>query len=191
MSNEQNEESGQGVSRRGFAAVPLGATLALGGASFMESKAMADTTVSGARLSAEDRLDIIDLFARYSWCYDCSDAEGYAATFTPDGVIEAFGAEAARGRGAIAVFVKKLIASNRGDNDWQHLNNHHHFRATPEGATVYSYWTVIEGNEAEKRHGVHSFGYYVTDCVKQGGEWFIKKRSINRWNRDQVPWERA
>ena len=34
--------------------------------------------------SAEDRLEIQELYARYSWALDTGDTEGYVALFTPD-----------------------------------------------------------------------------------------------------------
>ena len=47
---------------------------------------MSDTSGSEARLSAEDRLEILELLARYCWAIDCDDGPAWAATFTPDGV---------------------------------------------------------------------------------------------------------
>jgi SnoaL-like domain len=47
---------------------------------------MSDTHVGEARLSAEDRLEILELLARYCWAIDCDDGPAWAATFTPDGV---------------------------------------------------------------------------------------------------------
>jgi hypothetical protein len=47
---------------------------------------MAGTSHSTWRLSAEDRLEILELLARYCWAIDCDDGSAWAATFTPDGV---------------------------------------------------------------------------------------------------------
>jgi hypothetical protein len=142
---------------------------------------------SKRRMSADDRLDIMELFARYSWAYDCSDAAAYSATFAPDGVLEAFGGEAARGREAIATFVAALIASERGDNDWQHYNGHFVFEAgaDEDSCTVYNYWNLLQSKDGPS---VRSFGYYVSDCVRIGGEWLLKRRGINRWDRTKLPW---
>src|SRR4051794_28449812 len=40
----------------------------------------------GKQLSAQDFVDIQQLYTKYNWALDSGDAEGYASTFTPDGV---------------------------------------------------------------------------------------------------------
>ena len=39
------------------------------------------------RLSADDRLDIMDLIARYAYTLDSGDLDGYVNNFAPDGVL--------------------------------------------------------------------------------------------------------
>ena len=41
----------------------------------------------GNRLSADDRLDIMDLIARYAYTLDSGDLDGYVNNFAPDGVL--------------------------------------------------------------------------------------------------------
>ena len=41
---------------------------------------------SGGKLTSDDLVEIQQLYARYNWTLDAGDAEGYASTFTPDGV---------------------------------------------------------------------------------------------------------
>lgn len=38
-------------------------------------------------LTPEDRLDILDLMARYAWAIDTGDTDAYVACFTPDAVL--------------------------------------------------------------------------------------------------------
>ena len=38
-------------------------------------------------LSAEDRLDIMDLYARYAWAMDSGDTEGFLDVFLPDATL--------------------------------------------------------------------------------------------------------
>ncbi|MGE0308203.1 MAG: nuclear transport factor 2 family protein [Acidimicrobiia bacterium] len=45
-------------------------------------------TAASERLSADDRLEIIDLLGRYSWAFDARDGDAYARTFTHDGVMQ-------------------------------------------------------------------------------------------------------
>ena len=41
---------------------------------------------NGKSLTAQDLVDIQQLYARYNWTLDAGDSEGYASTFTADGV---------------------------------------------------------------------------------------------------------
>jgi hypothetical protein len=176
----------QDVSRRELLISSAGVGLAAMAASAPASAA-GKGTLARRRPSAEDRLDIMELFARYSWSYDCSDVQGYAATFTPDGVIEAFGKEAARGREAIAKFLPGIYAL-RGEDDWQHHNDHFIFDGDDKACTVYNYWALLQRKHGSDDYSVRSFGYYVSLCVKIDGEWLIHKRSINHWDHQQPPW---
>src|SRR5215212_11391075 len=40
----------------------------------------------GGKLTSDDLVEIQQLYAKYNWTLDAGDAEGYASTFTPDGV---------------------------------------------------------------------------------------------------------
>jgi len=40
----------------------------------------------GGKLTSDDLVEIQQLYAKYNWTLDGGDAEGYASTFTPDGV---------------------------------------------------------------------------------------------------------
>lgn len=141
-----------------------------------------------SQIKLRDRMEIVDLFARYSWYYDCSDAEAYASLFTEDGVIEAFGSEAARGRTAIAAFIRTLFAQ-RGDEIWQHHTDHLVYFGRGTAYTVYSYWSLLRGGGGN--YGVMSLGYYVSDCVRIEGHWLFKRRAIHRWDSSRLPWAAA
>src|SRR5512139_4287228 len=52
----------------------------------------------------DDRAMIEDLQARYLFAFDFGDPEGYAGTFTPDGILD-FGQGEVKGRQAIAKFI--------------------------------------------------------------------------------------
>jgi len=41
---------------------------------------------AGGTLTAQDFVEIQQLYAKYNWALDSGDSQGYAATFTPDGV---------------------------------------------------------------------------------------------------------
>jgi uncharacterized protein (TIGR02246 family) len=138
-------------------------------------------------MSAEDRLDIFDLFARYAWAYDCGDAEAYAAVFTPDGILADQKDLRAVGRPAIREAVGTFF-QQRGSNVWQHHNNHLRMQGGGRACRVWSYWSVMEHRHADGGYGVRSLGYYLSDCVKQHGTWFFSGRTFYMDMPPVVPW---
>ena len=62
-----------------------------------------------APMSAQDRVDVIALIARYAQCLDGGDVDGYVANFLPAGVIE-WATGRAEGRDATREWVGGLFA---------------------------------------------------------------------------------
>ena len=58
----------------------------IGIASFCGSAWLFAQKSTGKALTAQDLVDIQQLYAKYNWTLDSGDAEAYASTFTPDGV---------------------------------------------------------------------------------------------------------
>ena len=54
-----------------------------------------------------DRTQIRELTARYNRCFDAGDPDGFAATFTEDGVMEVEGTFRVDGRTALAEMVRR------------------------------------------------------------------------------------
>lgn len=135
-----------------------------------------------ASVPAEDRLDMIELMARYAWAYDTGMADALAATFTPDGVLEVFGKTLATGRTGFAAFLA-TAAKMRGDSGWQHLSDHHVFRDYDgERCRIYSYYLMPESDAAGGNVHLRAMGYYVSHCVRTGAGWLFEKREVARWN---------
>ena len=133
--------------------------------------------MSQTGMSAEDRLDVFDLFARYAWAYDGGDAEAYAATFAPDGVLADDKSLRAVGRLAIVRAIK-VYFDLRGADRWQHYNDHLRMQGDGERCTVFSYWLVIERRAADGQSGVLSSGWYESHCRKLDGVWRFAERII-------------
>jgi len=130
------------------------------------------------KMSADDRLDIFDLFARYAWAYDCGDADAYAEVFTSDAVLSDEKGFLAEGRDAIREGIKTYFGL-RGANTWQHHNDHLRIEGDGEACTVHSYWAVLEHRAADGGFGVGSLGWYVSHCVKTPDGWRFKSRRFN------------
>lgn len=146
----------------------------------------AAATGTTRRIPTADRLEIIELIARYAWAYDTNEVEDLLATFTPDGTMWTFG-ELVGGRDKIA----EMIAGNatrRGSAGWQHLTDHHVFRDfTGKSVTVYSFYTMIEADVTGANGRVRAIGYYTSYCRKVGNEWLFARRDVTRWN-GKRPW---
>ncbi len=128
-------------------------------------------------MSADDRLDILDLFARYAWAYDCGDAEAYAATFTQDAVLSDELGFRADGREAIRKGIVTYFEL-RGASVWQHHNDHLRIEGDGSSCVVHSYWAVIE-HRVDGGFGVGSLGWYVSHCVKTAEGWRFVSRRFN------------
>jgi uncharacterized protein (TIGR02246 family) len=130
-------------------------------------------------LSAEDRLDVMDLVARYAECVDSGDAAGYAALFTPDGVVE-HSAGTVEGREAIESWVAALAQENRVGkaSRLKHIMGLPVVRGDGDKATARTYVTIPRHMESGQIQ-IRLAGTYHDECVKVDGAWLFAKRVID------------
>lgn len=138
-------------------------------------------------MNVEDRLTIHDLFAEYAWAYDVGDAECYADTFTPDGILADEGTLHAQGRAAIIDAVQYFF-DIRGTNVWQHHNDHLRIFGDGKRCTVFSYWAVLEQSRETGARQVVSLGWYESECVKVGERWRFASRTFHGGMPGSLPW---
>jgi hypothetical protein len=121
-------------------------------------------------LSAQDNVEIQQLYARYNIAIDTGDAEGYAATFTPDGV---FNQNA--GHDALVGFVKmwreKLNGATR-----KHWNNNLAISGNSKEASGFVYLMLID--IGTKPASVLTTGSYTDSLVKTKDGWRFTKRTF-------------
>ena len=141
---------------------------------------------AGGTLTAQDFVEIQQLYAKYNWALDSGDSQGYAATFTPDGVFidknsdQGFaqgGRVLAKGRDALATLVgggsrgckTKLVWT-----DWSHIMTNLVVTPSAEGATgrIYLIQLGMKGPGSVERHGGYEDVYVKT---KEG--WRIQSRT--------------
>jgi len=132
-----------------------------------------------SRLSAEDRLDVMDLIARYAYTLDGGDLDGYVNNFAPDGVLF----EAHRGREAIRSYVAMLMRERRagplpnGDVAYRHFVGSPVIDGADDRATVHSYLLWVNmGSDPP----VSAAAEYTDQVVKLDGRWFFAARSLRR-----------
>lgn len=134
----------------------------------------------------DDRALIEDLQARYLFAFDFGDAQGYANTFAPDGILD-FGQGEVKGREAIAKFIsdgRKRQEEARANTPagerprvGRHIINNTVVKVDGDKARSVSYWTHMTSGPTG--YGtVDFFGHYEDDLVKVNGEWLFARRRI-------------
>jgi len=123
---------------------------------------------SKSSLTADDYIEIQQLYARYNNAIDSGDAEGYAATFTPDGVFNTF-----NGHDALVGFIHRWRESMNGAN-MRHWNTNLAINGTPQGASGSVYLMLV--NVGVRPPVIASAAKYEDELVKTPDGWRFKKR---------------
>jgi SnoaL-like protein len=138
--------------------------------------------------SAADRLDIIDLYARYSWALDTGDTDGYVALFTTDAEVteetREGGLDVRKGHAEI----RKLVLKFHDRPDFpghQHQMAQFVFEPDPEKRrdhwVVRSYaWATINHPPAPPH--LHWCGHIRDLIARVDGRWLIRAKSIMGWS---------
>jgi hypothetical protein len=100
------------------------------------------------KLSAEDRLDIQELFARYAWALGLGDTEGVLSCFTKDGRFDHLWQGHVKGHVDMAKALQELWYSR--PSWWvrrQHRANHFLIeRVDDETANVRAFFSILRFN---------------------------------------------
>jgi hypothetical protein len=150
--------------------------------------ALAVTACSSGSTSSygDDRAHIEDLQARYLFAMDFGDADSYAATFAPDGILD-FGQGEIKGREAISKFIvdgrkrTEEARANTPEGERPSVGRHiiNNMVITVDGDKAHSdaYWTHMTSGK-DGRGTVDFFGHYEDDLVKVDGQWLFARRRI-------------
>ncbi len=134
---------------------------------------------SGAdSVSADAYTAIQNLYARYNWCSDTGDADGYAACFTEDGELSlpGIGLEI-RGRENLREF-KRQDKARRGDRIRRHWNSGLWLEAAGDDTMRgRCYLHGYDGAPGEAPV-LNDIGAYDDTIVRRGGEWRFARRII-------------
>jgi hypothetical protein len=138
-----------------------------------------------------DQAAIIDLQHRYVLAMDYFDADGYAAVFTEDGVLDWARGEV-KGRAAIREFMASGTYDLRKMNfqpaktpdgrDWpstvRHLVTNQVIEVNGNTARGVSYWMNYANNADRRKIEWLSFGSWDDQFVRVGGKWYFKRHTI-------------
>jgi hypothetical protein len=135
---------------------------------------------SNTKMSVEDRLDILELFARYAWAIDGGDIEGVLDCFAEDGSMDHLWQGKLTGHAQIRRAFEELWYDR--PSWWigrQHLANHFLITREGEGARVKAFFSILQYNVE-----------YRTNFVFGIGTWEFQEEKINAWmDRNTVLWE--
>ena len=119
-------------------------------------------------LTAADLTEIDQLYARYNWAIDAGDAEGYAATFTADGVFNAN-----VGHDAIVKFATTFHAGLGARV--RHWNTNLMVVPTASGAHGQVYLVLVDFST--KPATIAASASYSDELVKTAQGWRFAKRA--------------
>lgn len=135
------------------------------------------TSASG--LSAEDYVEIQNLYSYYNLCSDAGDAEGYASCFTANGLLRLEAANMRiEGRADLLAF-KRADAGRRGNRYRRHWNGSLHLQKQPDGSVRGRCYLHGYNGEPGKLPELIDAGSYVDRIVKEAGEWKFAERQIS------------
>ena len=132
----------------------------------------------------EDRIAVEDVMARYVWAVDSFDADGYAAVFTEDAVIDSNGS-ISRGRDEIRKIVTGLIQRRDANkakgvpagNLYHVVSNVRITFPAPGEALHQSYWQTVRRDQDGKMTAA-AMGRSEDRLVKRDGKWLIRFRKL-------------
>ena len=143
----------------------------------------------------EDRLAILETQNRYILAMDYFDADGYAAVFTEDGVLDWARGEVI-GRPAIREFMatgtydlRKMNfqpAQTPDGKEWppsvRHLVTNQIIEINGDTARVISYWMNYSNAADRRKIEWLSYGSWDDEMVKIDGKWLFKRHKIYNEN---------
>jgi hypothetical protein len=136
-------------------------------------------------ISAQDRLDILDLLGRYFFAVDSGDAEGVVASFAPGGAVRYDSGERYEGADGLRRFAAKAIGGAETCGR-MHLNFPLFFRRDGEAVILSSYLGAAHWRPPTPPQAFGSLRYIEDRCVTIDGAWRILERSISLWNSETV-----
>ena len=121
-------------------------------------------------LSAEDRLEILELAARYNHAFDSMDAEGWANVFTPDAVFDVIGALQVSGHDALVEFGR---AQQTGVT--RHFVSNAVIQGDADTATMQLY---VELKTLGEQPSTTLLGRYEDELRRIDGAWRFARRTL-------------
>lgn len=145
------------------------------------------------KLTAEDRLEIQEVYARYSWGIDLADEELALSTFTRDAWFDHLWQGRVQGHDAIRANLRSLW--NDRQHWWygrQHIMNNFIFDPCdePGEVDVRCFFQIFQFNVDYRTNFVFGLGTRRDHLTRKEGVWRFQSLEVNAWTeKDQVPWK--
>jgi hypothetical protein len=144
------------------------------------------------RVTAEERAEIIETYARYAWGLDLADPQMLLSSFAADAEFDHLWQGKVKGHAAILENMRSLW--NDRQHWWfgrQHLFNHFIMeRQSDESVKVRCFFQIAQFNVDYGTNFLFGIGTREDLCVQRGDLWVFKTLFINAWrSQADVPWK--
>jgi hypothetical protein len=144
------------------------------------------------RVTAEERAEIIETYARYAWGLDLADPQMLLSSFAADAEFDHLWQGKVKGHAAILENMRSLW--NDRQHWWfgrQHLFNHFIMeRQSDESVKVRCFFQIAQFNVDYGTNFLFGIGTREDLCVQLGDLWVFKTLFINAWrSQADVPWK--
>lgn len=130
-------------------------------------------------LSADDRMDILELYARHNHAIDGGDVETLIALFTADGgFVQPGSGRLYAGRDELRKFFLRRTARSDVRN-YVHWTGNVMITPSAAGADVRSYGMLVE-NTADG-HRIRNASLKIDELRQEGGQWRFHLRRAEPW----------
>ena len=129
------------------------------------------------KLSTEDRLEILDLYARYSWAFDERQAAEWASLFVEDGSFVIVGGPRVDGRAGLEAFADKMANRYPGI---RHLVTAITVDADGDGARGRAYVVAVVPDGTGGFRNLEQ-GSYEDRFVSRPEGWRFRNRTFTAW----------
>lgn len=143
------------------------------------------------KIAVEDRLEILDLLARYNWAVDTDDVDAFLDVFTSDGQFVTAD-KAYRGVAELREFIG-LLKSRRVPDDQlppgaagrSAFHNAINVILEWDGDDIRLLAEFIGSRVADDGRVSMHFGWYDDRVTRVGGDWKFRRRHVRSWAEDR------